>query len=151
MDIRILENAGTSLARVRTLEAQIADIDSLCGHSITVVGNKNSGDYSDPTPKAMLKLERLREKLLIEKEQAAQDYIAAETELKNIPDEETRRILYWRYIKRYTWNEISAALGPGNTADMLKQRHSRFIRREKRAMLKGVSSGRGGVTAHECV
>ena len=42
MNIVLLENAGVSLAKVRALEAMIADIDGIRGYGIPVGSSRNT-------------------------------------------------------------------------------------------------------------
>ena len=146
MNISLLENAGVSLAKVRTIEAMIADVDGLYCRGLSVVGSRNNGSHADPTFRAVTELERLREKLLTEKEQAAQDYLAAEMELKTVSDNEMRIILYWRHLRHLPWHEVAEKLGPGNSSDMVKQRYCRYVRRLKRPLPTSVHSANGGVS-----
>ena len=133
MNITLLENAGASLAKIHTLEAMITDVDGLRSRGIPVVGTRNNSVHSDPTFRAVLELERLREKLIAEKEQATQEYLAAESEWETVPDDEMRIILYWRYLRKLPWHEVAEKLGSGYSSDTVKQRHSRYVRRLKRA------------------
>jgi len=143
MNIALLENAGASLAKVRAIEAMIADVDGLRGMGIPTV-SKNKGAHSDPTFRAVMELERLREKLFAEKEQAAKNYLAAEKELEAVPNAEMRAILYWRHFRSLPWHEVAEKLGPGISSDMVKQRYSRYARSLNRAVPVNTASMGGG-------
>ena len=144
MNISLLENARISLAKVRALEAMIADVDGLRGRGISAAVGRNTGAHSDPTHRAVLELEQLREKLFAAKEQAAQDYLVAETELKTVPDDEMRIILYWRHLQKLSWHDVADKLGPGYSSDTVKQRHSRYARSLKRTTPASANPVRGG-------
>ena len=48
MDMTLLANARTTLAKVKTLEMMIADIDGLHAGSLTRVQQRGSGCHADP-------------------------------------------------------------------------------------------------------
>lgn len=146
IDITLIETAGNSLSTVHYLESMIANIDGLCGNGISTAGNRKNGSHSDPTFQTALKLERLRKELLAESKIAARNFIAAEEELKTVDDLELRKILYYRHLMNLSWHEVAKELGSGNTSDMVKQKHSRFVRRLKRTMATSVSPTEGGAT-----
>jgi len=126
--ITLLEDAGKAVSRVKAIEMMIADIDGLCGSGIHYAFGKKTGRHSDPTYQAFQSLSERRENLVTAKEKAAVLLDTATIELKRIPDRQLQELLYLRHFKNYKWHEISEHFGAGYSADMLKQRHSRFRR-----------------------
>ena len=111
MNMALLGNAVVSLAKVRAIEAMIADIDGLHGCGIPAA-SRNNGGHSDPTFRAVMELERLREKLLVEEVLALQDYRAAVVELETVPDDEMRIILYCATCKNCPGMKSRKSLAP---------------------------------------
>ena len=49
--------------------------------------------------------------------------------IANIDDALTRRIFELRYINQYSWDQVARKVGGGNTAEAVRKRHNRYIRR----------------------
>lgn len=49
--------------------------------------------------------------------------------IANIDDALTRRIFELRYINQYSWEQVARRVGGGNTAEAVRKRHNRYIRR----------------------
>ena len=126
--ITTLETAREALSKVSAINMMIADIDGLCGHGIPYASSRKSGGHSDPTSQAFERLSKLREQLKTANEKAVTLYNIAMEELESLPDEDVRRILFLRHLKKLKWHEIAQQFGVGYSADMLKQKHSRFRR-----------------------
>jgi len=131
MDMTLLANARTTLAKVKTLEMMIADIDGLYAGGLARVQQRGNGCHADPAFHAAQSLDKLRQQLDIKKEQAALAYRMAVEALDNISDDETRQILFLRHIKKCTWEQIASHFGPGYTSSALKQKHSRYLRSQR--------------------
>lgn len=54
--------------------------------------------------------------------------IDAEEYIYTVNNSEMRNILMYFCIDRKSWEEVAAAMGPGNTAEACKQKYSRFMR-----------------------
>lgn len=52
------------------------------------------------------------------------------TFIKGIDDPLIRAIIYGRYIKGMTWNQLADSVGGKNTADGLRKLHNRYFRRK---------------------
>lgn len=49
--------------------------------------------------------------------------------IASIDDALTRRIFELRYINQYSWDQVARKIGGGNTAEAVRKRHNRYIRR----------------------
>lgn len=49
--------------------------------------------------------------------------------IASIDDALTRRIFELRYINQYSWDQVARKVGGGNTAEAVRKRHNRYIRR----------------------
>ena len=49
--------------------------------------------------------------------------------IANIDDALTRRIFELRYVDRCSWDQVARKVGGGNTAEAVRKRHNRYIRR----------------------
>lgn len=50
--------------------------------------------------------------------------------IKEVEDPLVRAIIYGRYIKGMTWNQLAATIGGKNTPDSLRKMHNRYFRRQ---------------------
>lgn len=49
--------------------------------------------------------------------------------IASIDDALTRRIFELRYVDRCSWDQVARKVGGGNTAEAVRKRHNRYIRR----------------------
>lgn len=49
--------------------------------------------------------------------------------IKGIEDPLIRAVVYGRYVKGMTWNQLADTIGGKNTADSLRKLHNRYFRR----------------------
>lgn len=49
--------------------------------------------------------------------------------IANIDDALTRHIFELRYVDRCSWDQVARKVGGGNTAEAVRKRHNRYIRR----------------------
>lgn len=49
--------------------------------------------------------------------------------IASIDDALTRRVFELRYINQYSWDQVARKIGGGNTAEAVRKRHNRYIRR----------------------
>lgn len=61
---------------------------------------------------------------LIEKVGQVEKFIA------NISDSHTRRIIRFRFVDGYSWNEVADRIGGGNTEDGVRMTFERYIKRK---------------------
>ncbi len=67
--------------------------------------------------------------------------------ISDIPDSLTRQIYHYRFVEGYSWFKVAQAIG-GNTADSVKQRCYRYLRRaEGEKAFKRAQKGAGRPTA----
>lgn len=50
--------------------------------------------------------------------------------IKQVEDPLVRAIIYGRYIKGMTWNQLATSIGGRNTPDGLRKLHNRYFRRQ---------------------
>lgn len=50
--------------------------------------------------------------------------------IKEVEDPLVRAIIYGRYVKGMTWNQLADAVGGRNTADSLRKIHNRYFRKK---------------------
>lgn len=51
--------------------------------------------------------------------------------IKGVEDPLIRAVIYARYVKGQTWNQIADAVGGSTTPDSLRKMHNRFFRRKE--------------------
>lgn len=49
--------------------------------------------------------------------------------IANIDDALTRRIFELRYISCQSWEQVAKSVGGGNTAEAVRKRHNRYLRK----------------------
>lgn len=49
--------------------------------------------------------------------------------IEGIEDAELRRIMYLRFIKQKTWQDVAYEIGGGNTEDSVRKRCNRFVKK----------------------
>ena len=49
--------------------------------------------------------------------------------IANIDDALTRHIFELRYVDQCSWEQVARKVGGGNTAEAVRKRHNRYIRR----------------------
>lgn len=50
--------------------------------------------------------------------------------IKTVEDPLLRAVIYGRYIKGMTWNQLASTIGGKNTSDSLRKMHNRYFRRQ---------------------
>lgn len=121
-----MEKASSALSTIETIEMAIANVDGLCGQGVSYVSGKKNGRHSDPTYQAFQSLYELRGQLNEKRGEALVACDSAAKELKAVPNKDMRKILYLRHLKHLKWHDIAEIFGAGYSADMIKQRYSRF-------------------------
>lgn len=125
---------------IELLQDQIADFDSLVD-GLPVVTDRVRGSDSeypyvergfiirgrDPA-EYQRRVKRLQRKL----ERRRDDYMALVEEMnefiERIDDSLVRQIIALRHINGLSWDQVAAHIGGGNTAEGVRQIHSRFFR-----------------------
>ncbi|MEA5004710.1 MAG: RNA polymerase subunit sigma-24 [Christensenella sp.] len=51
--------------------------------------------------------------------------------IESVGDSLIRQILTYRYVNGFTWNQVAANIGGGNTADGVRMLHNRFLEGEQ--------------------
>lgn len=51
----------------------------------------------------------------------------AEEYIQSIPDSSMRRIMRYRYMNGFTWQQVAREMGPGYSADGCRVAHNRFM------------------------
>lgn len=87
------------------------------------------GGTSDTTAARAIKMYELKEKIKELKEKAEITEKQILSYIESIPDSRDRQIVYMRAVKTYSWQRIANEIGGRNTADGVRKRYNRIIKK----------------------
>lgn len=92
-----------------------------------ITGMPGSGDLSDPTPERALREAKLMERIerLVTEQQNEAERIMEW--ILQIDDPMIQTLMHARYIREKSWTAVAHILGGYNTAESVRQMHSRYL------------------------
>lgn len=90
-------------------------------------GMPGSGELSDPTADRALRENKVMERIerMLREQQRESERIMEW--IQTIEDPMIQTIMHARYIRNKSWTAVAHAIGGGNTAENIRQIHSRYL------------------------
>lgn len=96
-----------------------------------LTGLPGSKTLADLTAQRAIEEEEILQTIRMMQRRAARMLQEIAAFIKEIEDPLVRTIVYGRYIKGMTWNQLADMIGGKNTGDNLRMLHNRYFRRQK--------------------
>ena len=95
-------------------------------------GMPSGGNVSDKVGKAATAIAQYTEMLDKVIQQKVEQSIKINAFILDIDDAQLRQIMYLRFIKRLSWQAVASRIGGGNTADGVRKRCNRYVRKSEK-------------------
>lgn len=91
-------------------------------------GMPHTGGHGDPTGALAARIADCRTVLEKKRLRCLAEQRRLEQYIAGIPDSQTRQVFTLRFVEGYSWQQVAAHLGGGNTAEGVKKRAYRHLR-----------------------
>ncbi len=88
-----------------------------------------TGYVNNKIERQALAIVSLYEKIDRQKDRLIEERIKLETYISTIPDSQTRQIFVYRFVEGYSWTKVATRIGGNNTADGMRKRVARYVRK----------------------
>ena len=95
-----------------------------------LTGLPGSKTLPDPTAQRAIEEGEILQTIRMMQRRSARMLREIASYIKEVEDPLVRAIIYGRYIKGMTWNQLASAIGGKNTPDSLRKIHNRYFRRQ---------------------
>lgn len=95
-----------------------------------LTGLPGSHSLADLTAQRAIEEEEILRTIQMMQRRAARMLREIVAYIKQVEDPLVRAIIYGRYIKGMTWNQLATSIGGKNTSDSLRKMHNRYFRRQ---------------------
>lgn len=91
-------------------------------------GMPRASGVGDPTGQAATEIAELRTLIEGKQRRCLRERVRLERYIARVSDSEVRQILRLRFGQAMSWGQVAAELGPGNTAERVRQVCHRYLR-----------------------
>lgn len=119
-------------------EAQLRELEAAAyaPSAAKMSGMPHSTGVGDPTGQMAAEIAELRTLIEAKRRRCLRERARLERYIAGVPDSEVRQILSLRFGQGLGWAEVATALGPGNTAERVRQICRRYLRRTESKLNK---------------
>lgn len=125
---------------IKEYELKIVELRELAENiSPSYSGMPSSGKVSDKVGNAAAAIVEYTKMLEDAIQQKIEQSIKINDFILNIDDAQLRQIMFLRFVKRLSWQAVANRIGGGNTADGVRKRCNRYVRKSEKLSVLSAS------------
>ncbi len=98
------------------------------GCTSKIAGLPHVGGNGDKVGDLAVLIAEQRDLIQAKVKQSLIEYNRLNRYIESIPDAQIRQILSLRYVNGFSWQQVAASIGGGNTKDSVRKIHDRFLK-----------------------
>lgn len=125
---------------IKEYELKIVELREMASNiTPSYTGMPSGSNVSDKVGKAATAIVEYTEMLDKAIQEKIEQSIKINAFILDIEDAQLRQIMFLRFIKRLSWQAVASRIGGGNTADGVRKRCNRYVRKSEKLSVLSAS------------